>query len=320
MRVLFIGCGSIGLRHIGILRQIDPKLEIIAYRTSTTNSDLLDKLGVVYYTSLNEAFTKKLDAVFVTNPSSEHVKTILKVKDHTNYIFVEKPLSTNLNHASELSSLKNIFLIGYSLRYHPVLTKVKELVDSGVLGRLIYAEASVGQYLPYWRPNIDYRKSHTAKKELSGSTLLELSHELDYLCWLIGYPSELFCRSGKFSDLEIETDDIVEVIISFDNSTIARIHLDLLLRKPSRTGRIIGTKGDISFDILNGSVELNTGTTETFHFKEYDMYTTQMKHFLNIVNGKAKPLVTLSEGLNVLKLAIAAQHSSEKNKVVEVKL
>lgn len=320
MKFLFIGCGSICLRHIRLLKDLAPGADISAYRITSRNADLLEKLEVKSYSSLEDALKGKPDAVFVTNPTSIHAETILKIKGKAKSIFVEKPLSHNLENVHELKSLDNTFLIGYVLRYHPVLKKVKELLDNGAIGRPIFGEASVGQFLPTWRPGVDYRDSHSAKKKFGGGAILELSHELDYLHWLLGWPSEVFCRAGKFSDLEIETEDMAEIVLSYGKKSLARVHLDFLQRKASRTGKVVGSKGDLIFNILEGKVELNGETSEMFNFdvERDDMYRAQLEHFIDVIEGKSEPLVTLEDGISALRLAVAAKESATKNMPVQL--
>lgn len=324
MKTLFIGCGSIGLRHIKLLKDAYPDIELIAYRTSYKNEDLLKTMGVRTFRSLKEALAEKPDCAFVTNPSSMHVGATIKIMDDVKYIFIEKPISTNLQNIHKLQKASkngNVFLVGYVLRHHPVLLKVKELLGKGVLGKIVSAEASVGKYLPEWRTGISYDDSHTAKNELSGGILFELSHELDYVHWLLGMPSKVFCTMGKFSDLPIETEDMAEIILQYKDK-IARVHLDYLQKKAQRTGKIVGTKGTLSFDLLSNTIIINTTGEEILNFPDglNKAFASQLSHFLDLLHKKGKPLVPLEEGIKTLRIALAAKQSHEKNKIVDIKL
>ena len=73
--------------------------------------------------------------------------------------------------------------------------------------KIIHARIESGSYLPNWRPKQDYRSSCSAKKNLGGGVLLELSHELEYLSWIFGKPNWISAWVGKLSSLEIDVED-----------------------------------------------------------------------------------------------------------------
>lgn len=313
-----------------LLKELDPDCELVAYRTSERNSKKLNELGVRTYISINEAILseKNIDGAFITNPTSLHVKTVLQLDGKVPNIFLEKPVSHNYDKIELLNRLKSRFLVGYVLRHHPVLRKVKEIIEAGSIGNILFAEASIGQYLPQWRPSRNYRNTISAKKELGGGAVLELSHEIDYVYWLLGSPSNVFCSGGKFSDLEIDTEDIADMILSYssgpskkDHLRIAHIHMDFLQRKLTRNGKILGNSGDITFDIVSGRVCLNTDRgSRSYEFKTNmdDVFKDQLRHFIDVIKGNSKPAVGIKDGVNVLRIALAAKKSLESNQVINI--
>ena len=119
---------------------------------------------------------------------------------------IEKPLADRLEGtdalATEARDQHRKVQIAYNLRFHPGLLKLRDLIQTGELGRVFWVRAEAGQYLPDWRPSQDYRQSYTARRDLGGGILLDGSHEIDYLMWLLGKPVDVFCRSGKVSALD----------------------------------------------------------------------------------------------------------------------
>ena len=123
-------------------------------------------------------------------------------------VLVEKPFSDSLERLQDIANFASLhhipIMIGYNLRFKASLLEVRKRILSGLIGDVLYVRASVGQYLPDWRPNSDYRKNVSAQKTLGGGALLELSHEIDYIYWIFGKPKQVSCRGAKLSSLEIE--------------------------------------------------------------------------------------------------------------------
>ena len=70
--------------------------------------------------------------------------------------------------------------------YGDIIGGNSDLMQNKIVGKILSVRCEVGQFLPSWRPNIDYRESVSARKALGGGALLELSHEIDYLMWIFG--------------------------------------------------------------------------------------------------------------------------------------
>ncbi len=70
-----------------------------------------------------------------------------------------------------------------------------ELFDKSFIGQTLYTSVECGSYLPDWRPGNNYKKSVSAKKDLGGGVLLELSHELDYIRWIFGEIKNIYAVS-----------------------------------------------------------------------------------------------------------------------------
>ena len=105
-----------------------------------------------------------------------------------------------------------VLMVGYNFRFYPPLQAMRQALVEGCIGRLISLRAEAGQYLPDWRPGSDYRQGASARRELGGGVVLELSHELDYIRWLGGEVESVGALVGKLSDLEIEVEDTAEIV------------------------------------------------------------------------------------------------------------
>ena len=323
-KFLIVGFGSIGKRHFDNLRQIEN------VRVSILTRRHLDLPDAKVYSSIKEAIDEDFDAIFIANETALHLTTAIAFAERGYNLFIEKPLSHSLEGVDKLVSLvskHNLkLMVGCNMRFHPSVRLLKEFIQQGKIGQVISARIEAGQYLPDWRPGRDYRDSYSARREQGGGVILDLIHELDYVYWFFGGASKIFCFSGKKGDLEIETEDVAEIIIEFENSTLCEVHLDYLQRYPGRSVSLIGTEGVIQADLIASWLkvfEAGKGDWEAFdmgtNFERNEMYQDEIKHFMNYLSGSSgEPLIGLRDGIEVLRMALAAKESSLTGRAVQI--
>ena len=329
MKYLIIGCGSIGQRHMENLTTMMAE-EIIAYRTRKKPvRKLEDENHVKMYSNLTEALDQNPDAVLVTNPTSLHIQSAISAAKHGCHLFIEKPISNTLDGIDELINIvhkKNlVVLIGCNLRFHPCLQFIKKSLDEKRIGKVISARVQMGQYLPDWHPWEDYRTMYSANKKLGGGIILDAVHELDYVRWFLGDVTEVFSFSDKLSNLDIDTEDVAEILLRFKSGAIAEVHFDYIQRSASRSCQIIGEDGTILWE-PNEGVKLYSAERKTWESfetpKNYDInqtYIDEMVHFINCIEVKEDPLINIVDGIEVLKIALAAKESSKNGKLIKIK-
>jgi predicted dehydrogenase len=303
--------------------------EVSAYDVDAQRlSAIAEKYGVKTYNDLPQALNQTLDAVIICVPPSLHIPLALKAIEHNAHLFIEKPISHTIKGVDKLieaARAKNrIVYVGYNMRFHPGLKLVKRLLDEGKIGRVLSADVEAGQYLPDWRPLQDYRRSYTARKELGGGIILDGSHELDYIRWLIGGEvKEVSCFAGKVSRLEVDTEDTAEILLKFDNNTIAGVHLDFIQRGYSRSCKLIGEEGTITWSYPEKKVRLFTAAAKEWQemdiqFEPNDMYLEELKHFIRCIEGKETAAVDGATGRRVLEIALAAKKSAAAGRVIKL--
>jgi predicted dehydrogenase len=168
---------------------------------------------------MNSAIEFKPEVVIVANATSDHLSTAKNFVDTDCILLIEKPISNDFEETQTFNRLylnySNKIAIGYNLRFSKSLLKFRELIHSGLIGEILSVRCQVGKYLPHWRPDRDYTKSVSAKKNLGGGALLELSHEIDYLRWIFGeyiWVEDVF---WKQCDLRIDVEDFVYLTFKF---------------------------------------------------------------------------------------------------------
>jgi len=333
MKFLIAGLGSIGRRHFRNLIALGEK-DIVLLRSHRATLPDDELAGYPVETDLQEALKKhKPDAVIVANPTSIHLDVAVPAAQAGCHILLEKPVSHSLERldilqkTAEKSGSK--ILVGFQFRYHPTLNKAHELIQSKTLGKILTVHAHWGEYLPQWHPWEDYRQSYAARADLGGGVIVTLTHPLDYLRYLIGDIESVWSFNAHISPLEIDVEDVAEIGLKFGNGTIGGMHVNYFQRPPVHHLEIVGTDGTLRWDNADGILLLFQmpapfGTysdlppapvVETFSppegFERNQLFVAQTRHFIEIVRGESEPICSLKDGVQALRLALAAYESQE---------
>lgn len=281
MKVLIIGYGSIGKRHY----------EVLSKFSQIQSMDLITKQKIENkkcYKSFEEIKNiNKYDYFVIATETNKHFEQLKYLEDNLKdkLIFCEKPLfETRKN----LLIKKNKVFIGYVLRFHPLLEKLKALlVDETV----IKVNVDCGQYLPAWRPNSDYKDCYSAKKTEGGGVLLDLSHEIDYVQWLFGKIAEIKSYQVKISDLEIDSDDLMMLIGKTNNNVFVNISIDYISKITHRRMHVDTLNGSYELDFITNKLltKNKVGLEEKYDFPNLErnylfeqMHTSILTHNQNI--------------------------------------
>lgn len=343
MKVLFVGLGGIGQRHLRNIKELlGNEIEVYAFRQRKYQFVLDNKLNIKkglnldkHYNiknvnSLDEAFKKNIDIVFITNPTSMHMEILMKAAENKCSIFVEKPISHNLNNVdklvTKLNEYKNITFVGFQNRFHPCIKESKKLLDKNVIGQIVCVNIEIGENVRGWHKYEDYRKMYASRKDLGGGVILSQIHELDYIIWFLGMPKCVYAIGGKLSNLEIDVEDVASILLNYElnNKNIpVHIHEDYIQIPPSRKCKIIGTKGKIEFDLLNSTLvyydeDGNEMLNKVYEFERNDMFKEELKVFIDAVKDKKRTIIPIEEGIKSLKMAIAIKESINKGNIINM--
>ena len=315
MKFLICGVGSIGERHIRNLINLGFD-DIILFRKRNNPLRTIKNIFPTYST-LKECLDQKPDIAIICNPTHLHIETALQCAKANCNIFIEKPLSHNLERCDELTiTLKKhnkIAMVGYMMRYHPCVLKMQKWINEGDIGKVVSVRSIWGEYLPDWHPWEDYRKTYAAVRNMGGGPALTLSHELDLAIWLFGKVNKVVGMSNYNSNLEIDTEHAIDILLSFKNGITGNIHLDYLHKPAKRTTEVVGTEGRIEFDYYSNRVILYTHNDingEVYSvddkFDRNDLFISEIKEFIDSVKfGKLSP-ISLKESLMSVDVAVRA--------------
>jgi predicted dehydrogenase len=323
---LVVGAGSIGRRHLSNLKQLglsklsacDPNPDRLAY--------VLKNFQAESFPDIETGLKTKPEIVLICTPPRRHsCQSLLSLRAGA-HVFVEKPISDSLDDLEELLAEEQksglTVQVGYNLRFHPPIQKLKELVEGGEVGKIQWGRIEAGSYLPDWRPWQDYRDSYTSRRELGGGIILDGSHELDYVTWLFGAPAELACMAGKVSNLEVNVEDCATVLLRFPNGAQLDVHIDFMERFYTRGCVLNGENGRLHWDFNANAVQIQKCGEEVqtvqFDCAVNDMYLAEMRHFMDCVESGRNPRVTLRDAILTLRIALAARAAAEERRWINL--
>lgn len=346
MKILMIGLGSIGQRHLrNIKRVYGDEFEILAYRTRRLQRtfsdsmqvregvDLESEFGLKVFTDLEEALAEKPEIAYITNITSKHMDTALACAKAGCNLFIEKPLSHTLDGIKELKRLakeKDITIfMGFQNRYHVCVQKLLQLLKSNAIGSIQNVSAEFSERLTTMHTYEDYSQTYMARADMGGGPILNLQiHDLDLLRYIFGEPVDVTSILSKTSKLEVDVEDGASSIYTFQNSDgsifPAYTHTDFFQYPPAHCFNIVGEKGRIEIDmnraslklIVEGQIKEDVVFTK---FQRNDMFIEELKDFIKCVKDKSAPIIDLEQGIASLKMAVGAKLSFQKRETISLK-
>lgn len=301
MKVLIIGLGSIAQKHITALKRLFTGLDIYALRSSVDARPVDDVANLF---DLTEISTLKLDFAIISNPTSLHKETILKLIPYQIPLFIEKPVFAGLNLGCLLDDIiiKRIpTYVACNLRFLGCMRFVKDFIKNKRINEVnIYC----GSYLPDWRSGVDFRKVYSSNEEMGGGVHLDLIHEIDYMFWLFGKPSNTSAIKRSRSSLEITAIDYASYLFEYSDFCVNTI-LNYYRKDARRDLEILLEEGTINVDLLRNKVLLDGVEVFSSNKTILDTYEDQLCFFVEEVLEKKIEFNTISEAVEILRLCIA---------------
>ncbi len=277
------------------------------------------------YDQMEKAVTGPGDLLMVCRPSPFHLELATRAIDSLCHVFIEKPLSNSWHGVKvfldKVKKSRTLVWIGYDLRFDSGLKRVKQWLDGNRFGRPLAVRIQVGQYLPDWRPGQNYVESITARKELGGGVLLELSHELDYARWLLGPVKRVTGLTGNIG-LKMDTESIALALLEFQSGAMGSVHLDCLQRTLSRNCQVVCADAVIHWDYCSQFAWVSGTQNRTLDKISWETedrdtrFRRELDHVIRCIAGDEEPIVTAQEGADSLRLALAIKTAAETQKTI----
>lgn len=306
MKALFVGIGSIGTRHLKNLtkvckdRGID--LEVTALRSS--DRALSEETAQLIKRQISLLDDTVYDIAFITNPTNLHRRAIQQLKGKSKFFFIEKPIFEDCVYSlEELGLTEENAYVAAPMRYCGAYMKLKEILQNE---NCFSVRIICSSYLPDWRPNADYRKVYSAIKSMGGGVTIDLIHELDYMVDLFGFPEECYNFKGKYSHLEIDSDDLSVYIARYQDK-LCEVHLDYFGRTYRRTCEVFTPSGTITADFGKGCVTLADGSVIDCAEDVNARFIREINNVLDIACGAKANINTPQKANKVLALTLGKE-------------
>ena len=270
---------------------------------------------------------KSIDIIFISSPTSTHIKFIEEAVQYKKIIFCEKPLDLNLSKVKKslkkIKKFNNLIQLGFNRRYDPSHFSIKKGLDRNKIGKLEKIIITSRDPSP---PSISYLKS-------SGGIFRDMMiHDFDLCRFYLGKDEidqvhaftssfEPFYKKIKDHELAVVTMKSKKgVICVITNSRHCSFGYDQRVELFGKNGMLIsGNKKENSTEYFNSSQTNSQKPFVNFFIERYnDAYNLQLKELISLHKNKIKSRSTFEDGYLALKLANAAYKSLKLKKTIKV--
>jgi len=288
MKVIFFGLGSIGLRHAKLLKK-HFRHDLFALRSNPKQSK--NRLGIQELFSWEEIDHVRPNVAFITNPTFLHIETAIRCARKGMHLFIEKPLDSqtkSLNRFLKIVNQQKISTyVAYVLRFHPVILELRKHIERN---RMLHLRVQTTSLLHHWRPLSNTKKSYSAHKKKGGGVILDLSHELDYVQFLIGNLKNFKGQKARRSDITADSEDYADILVQSQKGP-ANIHINFACQRHQRIVQVDFRKKAIVGDLIKNTIteykDNRLAKQKKFKGNLSNCYETQIKYFFkNIGNRK----------------------------------
>ncbi|MDG2481062.1 MAG: Gfo/Idh/MocA family oxidoreductase [Alphaproteobacteria bacterium] len=307
-----LGLGSIGMRHARNLLALN--CDVIGFDPDQASCDRLVAGGGLAVAD-RQAVIEAAEAVVIATPNGSHADDLAAVIGAGRSVFAEKPLAhsdADIAGLLENAAAKGITVFAaFMLRYHPVVERMRMLIDGGAVGQVWGLRAVCGSWLPGWRPAQDYRLGYAADP-VTGGVINDIVHEIDLACHLLGYGRVASCVARRSGLLDMESEDVADLVLVHESGASSNLHLDYLARPPVRRGSVSGSQGTLVYDLnartlchldADGAEQESMATPGAWA----DDYVAEMRDFLDCLGGLSSPRCDGIEALQVLTTTLQAR-------------
>ena len=312
MNILIVGLGSIAHKHIDALKRLNVECDIYALRSTQNRSD--EEINIKNIYSLDEINNLELSFAIISNPTSMHKETILKLLKFNCPLFIEKPLYHKLDIEDILIAVNKQNILTYvacNLRFLDSLLFVKNELEQNKR-RINEINVYCGSFLPSWRKT-DYKQSYSTNPDLGGGVHLDLIHEIDYLYWMFGMPTKIQSVFRNVSSLDIRAYDYANYNLIYDEFC-ANVTLNYFRRDYKRTFELLYENETWLVDLACNTISSKGEIIYKSNQSIIDTYTSQMHYFLQLINTNGKTSInTFNDAYEVLKICLNNSKSEQTN-------
>lgn len=326
MKILFLGLGSIGQRHLINAKKIFPRSRYYALRIKKKNliiqeTNLIKKTSIEKYYKVNilknynEAINLKPDLTFICNPSSQHLDDAIRFAKVGSNLFIEKPLGDSKVMTKKLIHIvkkkKIITMIGFQSRFHPFVKHIKKIIKKKKFGKLIYGDFRFMTYLPNHHKYENFKNSYAALRKLGGGVISSLVHEIDLISFFFGQPKKVYSNTSNSKSIQIEAEDNFCSLMNFNNKLNnfnVFLRLSFTQAREERFFKILFEKVYITCDLMKNEMKFFSNKKNILikkykvNIKRNDLFYKEIQELKMCINLNKNPRTSLFNTLPSQKL------------------
>jgi len=312
-RIGVVGVGFWGRNHLRVLKELGVPVEAICDVNRERAESLAKYFGIKkFYTNLGEMLRKEdLQAVTICTPSVTHAECAVMALEAGLDVFVEKPLASTVDECfkiiDSMKSSNKLVMTGFIERFNPAVSKAVQLLEAGEIGDVIMSH---GRRIGWWPQRI-------GDVGVIKDTAI---HDIDLVRFIFKQdPTQVYARGGRQKH---RLDDHVQAILTLeDESKVAFIEANWLTPRKKREMQITGSEGVLSIKFLTQEVSLEKADVVIEPIiKQGEPLKLELKHFVDCVKSKRKPLADAVDGLKAVAIAEAMLESMGENRIIDIDL
>jgi predicted dehydrogenase len=327
VRVGLIGAGKITLAHAAGYRR-NPDTTVLAAVADPVTESAVERaaeFGAAVYgdyrTMLAEA---DIDAVDICLPHHLHKDAIVAAARAGKHVLCEKPLCLTAAEAAEITRAVAesgiTVMCAHNQLFLPPVAKAKELLDSGLLGRVYEVRTTDSFHIDFTAESMGWRAS---AKTSGGGELIDTGYHPSYLLLHLagGVPVEAVAMLSTHRLTFMEGEDSAQVLVRFDNGVLGSIVTSWAYEPSGNTERfsVVGERGSLFSDgTTTLTYQLRGEDPVSLTFEPAHQFTEEIAHFARCLGEGTRPLNTEKEGIEVLGIILAAYESARTRSVAPV--
>jgi UDP-N-acetylglucosamine 3-dehydrogenase len=309
IRAGVIGAGAMGQNHIRIYSRMEG-VELAG--VSDVDRERAEATAMQFdtkaFTDYKEMFAEGLDAVSVVVPTKLHKQVVLDAYEAGLNVLVEKPIADTIENAELMigaaKKAGKILMVGHIERFNPAVIKLKEIIDSGILGKLVsISTRRVGPYNPRIR---------------DVGVILDIGvHDIDVISYLYGKKiNHVYAIAG--ADIH-PFEDHASIILRMDHEFAGVVETNWLTPHKVRKLTAIGLNGVAYLDYVEQSVEIHdSGWIRKAKIEPSEPLKNELEHFISCVVSGKSPKTCGEDGKHALEAAMAAIRSYEEERLIKL--
>ena len=300
-KLCLVGAGSIGRRHLNLLlEREDVAIWVVEPNEMCRKAVQEAHPHVPFCDSMEEAVEKYgCEAVIIATPHKTHVPLSIRALELGAHVFCEKPMSDSLTDCVALlkaaQKSDKVFSVGFMFRFDPFVEKVKEIIDSGRIGKVLHYESRFATYNTLLC-SVTQHQEHTPY-----SLVMDCIHDSDLIYHFTGkIPDYAYSVAYKGGDMPRSSpQNFIDTVYRYEGEPMgAHIHFNYVQHPQIHDLQIVGDLGYIRGDFMSADVTVGTrnGKTETYPATRSgigndfnNVYRAEWNEFLRAIRGERKP-------------------------------